>query len=59
MATTIEATERVAYSPTEVARLLGLSRALIYRELREGTIPSSRLGDRILVPRAWVDGFGS
>ncbi|MBG9887133.1 hypothetical protein ABE10_11440 [Bacillus toyonensis] len=48
---------RVAYSPTETAKLLGVSRGFVYRELREGTIPSTRLGDRILVPAEWIESF--
>ncbi len=50
--------ERVAYSPAEVASLMGVSRGFVYRELREGRIPSMQLGDRILVPCQWVQSFG-
>lgn len=57
MATTMTDDTRVAYSPTETARLLGVSRGFVYRALREGTIPSTRLGDRILVPAEWIASF--
>lgn len=35
---------RLAYSPEEVAEQLGVSRATIYRQLKEGTIPSVKIG---------------
>lgn len=36
----------------ECARLLSLSRGSAYIAIREGSIPSIRIGRRILVPRA-------
>ena len=44
--------ESVVLSVPEVARLLGCARATIYQAIREGQVPSIRVGRRILVPRA-------
>jgi excisionase family DNA binding protein len=35
----------------ETARVLRISRQMAYKSVRDGTIPSVRIGDRILVPR--------
>ncbi len=43
--------ERVAFSVTEVAKLLGISRALAYELAARGDLPVLRLGRRIVVPR--------
>lgn len=43
--------ERLTYSVTEVAQLLGISRASAYTHIRTGVIPSITLGGRIVVPR--------
>lgn len=43
--------ERLTYSVTEVAKLLGISRASAYTHVRTGLIPSVTLGGRIVVPR--------
>lgn len=44
-------------SPRQAARLLGISEFLVYRLISGGEIPGiRRLGDRILIPRWWVDG---
>ncbi len=37
--------------PTDVAKELGISLPLVYRQLRAGNIPSIKLGDRFLIPR--------
>ncbi len=42
--------DRLAYSVTEVARMLGISRAHAYDLVKEGVIPSLKLGSRIVVP---------
>ena len=42
-------------SVPEAARLLGVSRMTAYSAVREGTIPSLRIGRRVLVPRAELD----
>ena len=36
----------------EAGRILGISRGLAYQQVREGTLPSIRLGRRWLVPTA-------
>lgn len=51
--------ERLAVSPAEAARLLGLSRAMVYPLLMAGALPSVKVGARRLVPmralQAWLD----
>jgi excisionase family DNA binding protein len=47
--------ERLTVSVPEAARLLGVSRMTAYSAVREGTIPSLRIGRRVLVPRAALD----
>ena len=44
--------EKLAYSPMEVAELLGLGRSSTYQALAEGRIPSIRVGKKILIPKA-------
>lgn len=39
----------------ETARLLRISRTLAFSAVRDGSIPSLRIGRRILVPRAGLD----
>lgn len=39
----------------EAAHALGISRASAYEGVRTGTIPSIRIGRRILVPRAALE----
>jgi excisionase family DNA binding protein len=51
--------EQVAgtFSVNEVHRLMGtdhISRIAIYNAIKAGTIPSIRIGTRILIPRAWL-----
>ena len=43
--------EKVAYSVTEVALMLGISRSSAYEYVRTGELPSMRLGNRIVIPR--------
>jgi excisionase family DNA binding protein len=56
---------RVTYTVTEVATLLGISRANTYVLLKSGEIPARRLGSRWIIPRhrfhEWLDtqGFDS
>jgi excisionase family DNA binding protein len=47
--------ERIAYSPKEFARLLGLSRGTIERAIRAGTMPSTKIRNRRLIPRQYLD----
>lgn len=44
-----------AYSVTEVAKILGLSRPTVYQALRRNELPSFRVGGKVLVPRAAVE----
>ena len=53
--TTGEQIKRVAYSPNEAARALGLSLNHVYDLIRLGRIPSVRMGKRILIPKAEID----
>jgi excisionase family DNA binding protein len=41
-------------SVEEFAIEIGISRAIAYRELRKGTIPSIRVGKRFVIPRAAI-----
>lgn len=47
--------EPLAYRPSEVAALLGVSKAAVYRGVASGEIPSIRLGRSVRIPRWWVD----
>jgi len=44
--------DRLTYTVEEVAKELGIGRALAYEQVREGTIPSIRMGRRIVIPAA-------
>jgi len=44
--------EPLVLTPIEAAKLLRIGRATAYEQIRCGTIPSIRMGRRILVPRA-------
>lgn len=44
--------EKAVLSAEEVAKILGICQALVYRQIRVGNIPSVRLGDRYLIPKA-------
>jgi excisionase family DNA binding protein len=44
--------ERLAYAPTEAARLIGYSRTGFYLLLSSGEIPSLKLGRRRLIRRS-------
>jgi len=39
----------------EVAQVLRINRNTAYRAVHDGTIPSLRIGDRLLVPRVRLD----
>jgi excisionase family DNA binding protein len=51
--------EKTIMTPYDVAAKTGLSLQLIYRELRKGTIPSVKCGDRYLISKEafqrWLD----
>jgi excisionase family DNA binding protein len=44
--------DRLAYTITEAAQLLGVSRAFAYELAARGEIPVIRFGRRIVVPKA-------
>ena len=43
---------RIVFSVQEISRLLGLSRASTYEAVRVGSIPSIKVGRRILIPKS-------
>jgi excisionase family DNA binding protein len=52
--------DRPALSVAETAELLGISRWLVQQAVRDSSLPSVRVGRRILIPRvqldAWLNG---
>jgi excisionase family DNA binding protein len=42
-------------SVEEAARILGISRGAAYTHARDGSLPTIRLGKRLLVPKAALD----
>jgi excisionase family DNA binding protein len=51
------AAERLAYSVDEAARLTGLSRDLLYDEMRRGNLPYVKVGRRRLITRHHLQQF--
>ena len=51
------ATERLAYSVTEAARLTGLSRDLLYDQMRQGNLDYIKVGRRRLITRHHLEQF--
>jgi excisionase family DNA binding protein len=49
--------ERLAYSVSEAARLTGLSRDLLYDEMRRGTLGYIKVGRRRLITRQHLEQF--
>lgn len=47
--------KRLTLTVPEAAEALGISRMSAYAAVREGTIPSLRIGRRLLIPRAGLD----
>jgi excisionase family DNA binding protein len=45
-------TERLTVSVEEAGRILGISRGAAYAHAKDGSIPTIRLGKRLLVPKA-------
>ena len=43
--------ERVVYSIQEIGELLGISKSYAYQLVREGTIPSVKLGSKRVIPK--------
>ena len=48
---------KLIYSVTEMAELLGIGRSKAYELVRSGTIPSLRLGRRIVIPKLALSRF--
>jgi excisionase family DNA binding protein len=51
------ASERLAYSVDEVARLTGLSRDLLYDEMRRGNLSYKKVGRRRVITRQHLQEF--
>jgi excisionase family DNA binding protein len=47
--------EPLVYRPAQVAELLQVSRAAVYRGIAGRTIPAVRFGRSVRIPRWWVD----
>jgi excisionase family DNA binding protein len=51
------------YTVEEVAERLGISRSLAYQAVKEGEIPTRKIGRRIVIPRVafekWLSGDGN
>ncbi|MEY8368968.1 helix-turn-helix domain-containing protein [Anaerovoracaceae bacterium 42-11] len=43
--------EKLTYSITEVAELLGISKSYAYELVRNGTIPALQLGKKRIIPK--------
>lgn len=50
-------TERLAYSVNEAARLTGLSRDLLYDQMRQGNLDYIKVGRRRLITRHHLEQF--
>ena len=44
--------EKNFYTPSEVRRILGVRQKLVYELLKNGTLPSIKLGNQWKIPRA-------
>ena len=49
--------DKLAYSVIEAGQLLGIGRSKAYELVRSGTIPSLRLGRRIVIPKLALNQF--
>jgi excisionase family DNA binding protein len=47
--------EQVTYSISEVAKMLGCSRGLVYAKVRDGEIKAIKLGRKIMIHRTVVE----
>lgn len=47
--------EKLTYTVEEVAKLLGLSRSSMYQAIRNNSVPSLRIGGRILISKIELD----
>ena len=50
--------DRITFSVTEAAEVLGVSQSFMYQLVKENRIPSLKLGNRRLIPKesleAWI-----
>ena len=44
--------DSLVLTPIETAKLLRIGRGTVYEQIRVGTIPSIRMGRKILIPKA-------
>ena len=51
----LDAPERLTLTAPQVAKALGISLGLVYAQIRSGSIPALKLGQRVLVPRAALE----
>ena len=51
----MDKSERLTVTVEEAADLLGIGRSSAYMAVKDGSIPSIRIGGRILVPRAALE----
>jgi excisionase family DNA binding protein len=47
--------EQIAYSPAQVARLLGMSDNGVRIAISRGQIPVARVGMKMLISRKWIE----
>lgn len=47
----LRASDRIALTPTEVARLLGVDRRTISRAIEDGDLPGVRIGRKLFISR--------
>ena len=47
----------LVYTPRELQELLGLSRNSVYERIADGSLPSLRLGRRLVIPRAALEAW--
>jgi excisionase family DNA binding protein len=50
-------TDRLAYSPGEAARLIGVGRTFVYEQFETGALRSVKVGRRRLVTRKAIEDF--
>lgn len=47
--------EKATFTVEEAAKYLGIGRSLCYRMVKEGSIPSLKLANRIIIPKVRLD----
>lgn len=53
----VDRANRLALSPAEAAELLGITKPTLYKFLRDGRLPSLKMGTRRLIRRESLDAF--